>query len=105
MYRSGYSPKHIKGDALVNERWPVKPGDKAEWQFWLGGGMHLSAMVSDSMIVWGLTHKDEFAGKGGDMESWEHFVDSSEVCDLMEREAPGWSPAVKALIGTTPKGT
>jgi hypothetical protein len=103
MYRSGYDPKYIQGAKLVHERWPITPGEKSEWQFWLGGGMHLSVMVSDSMIVWGLTHRDEFASNSG--ESWEHFVDSDEVCDMMEREAPGWHPAVKALIGTTPKGT
>jgi hypothetical protein len=103
MYRSGYSPKYTKDEPAVHERWPVKEGDRPEWQFWLGAGLHLSAMVSNDMIVWGLTHKDEFASDSS--ESWEHFVDSDEVCDLMEREAPGWHPAVKALIGTTPKGT
>ena len=103
MYRSGFSPVHTKDEPAVQQQWPVKEGDRPEWQFWLGGGMHLSAMVSNDMIVWGLTHKDEFASASS--EEWDQFVDAEEVCELMEREAPGWHPAVKALIKTTPKGT
>ncbi len=103
MYRSGYSPVHTFDEPAIREMWPIKEGEQPEWQFWLGAGLHLSAMVSNDMIVWGLTHKDEFNSDSG--ESWDEFVDADEVCDLMEREAPGWHPAVKALIGTTPKGT
>lgn len=104
MYRSGYSPVHTKDSREVLERWPSKEGDTPEWQFWLGAGLHMSAMVSHDMIVWGLTHKDEFNPNG--IESWEKgTVDPEEVVELMERIDPGWHPAVKALISTTPKGT
>lgn len=102
MYRSGYSPKHTEGFDLVTERWPLKDRAEPDWQFWLGAGLHFSAMVSDDMIVWGLTHKDEVGNEAS--ETWEHSdVKTEDVTGLMERYAPGWHPAVKALVATTPK--
>ncbi|ETI19892.1 hypothetical protein G647_08907 [Cladophialophora carrionii CBS 160.54] len=103
IYRAGYSPDFTRDDREVLERWPTKQGDVPEWQFWLGAGLHLSAMVSNDMIVWGLTHKDEYAPDG--TESWNASVEPEEVVGLMERVAPGWHPAVSALLKTTPRGS
>lgn len=104
MYRTGYDPKFTHHDPVVLDHWPAQQQDQPEWQFWLGSGLHFSAMVSNDMVVWGLTHKDEYANDGDETYNWEPNADPADVVSLMERVAPGWHPAVRALIASTPKG-
>lgn len=47
------------------------------------------------------TYKDD----GSASESWTPDVEPAEVLKVMEREAPGWHPAVAAIMKTAPKGT
>ena len=47
------------------------------------------------------TYQDD----GSASESWTPDVEPAEVLKVMEREAPGWHPAVAAIMRTAPKGT
>lgn len=42
---------------------------------------------------------------GSASESWTPDVEPAEVLQVMEREAPGWHPAVAAIMKTAPRGT
>lgn len=42
---------------------------------------------------------------GSATESWNLNVDPEELLKTMEREAPGWHPAVSAILRTAPKGS
>ncbi|THY07663.1 hypothetical protein D6D01_09735 [Aureobasidium pullulans] len=79
MYRTGYAPDFTKHDPAVLEHWPVKPGDKPEWQFWLSNGLHLSAMISSDMVVWGLTHEDEYGNDCDETYDWQPNADPNLV--------------------------
>ena len=46
-------------------------------------------------------HQDD----GSANESWTPNVEPAEVLKVMEREAPGWHPAVAAIMKTAPKGS
>ena len=42
---------------------------------------------------------------GSASESWTPDVEPAEVLEVLEREAPGFHPAVAAIMKTAPKGT
>ena len=48
-----------------------------------------------------LIHQDN----GSASESWTPDVEPAEVLKVMEKEAPGWHPAVPAIMKTSPKGS
>ncbi|KAL8714641.1 MAG: hypothetical protein Q9220_001590 [cf. Caloplaca sp. 1 TL-2023] len=99
IYRAAYPVEHIFSEPLVRERWKYQKGDRPIWEFWLGAGLHVLIVVTEDIVVWGLTHKDN----GSATENWTPNVEPDEVLKVMEREAPGWHPAVAAIMRTAPK--
>ncbi|KAL8820679.1 MAG: hypothetical protein Q9191_007464 [Dirinaria sp. TL-2023a] len=93
VYRSAYPVEHIFSEPLVQERWGHKKGDRPIWEFWLG--TTAKSLTSCSL------HKDD----GSATESWTPNVDPGDVPKVMEREAPGWHPALAAIMKAAPKGT
>lgn len=60
----------------------------------------LKKLEADRTLTLIPTHQDN----GSATESWTPNVEPAEVFEVMEREAPGWHPAVAALMKTAPKG-
>ncbi|KAL8951983.1 MAG: hypothetical protein Q9222_002075 [Ikaeria aurantiellina] len=131
IYRAAYPVEHIFSEPLVRERWNYQKGERPVWEFWLGAGLHVLIVVTEDIVVWGLTHKVRYHDPGIDLlgllrsrlqelihilifrldgqddgsatESWTPNVEPDEVLRVMEREAPGWHPAVAAIMRTAPK--
>ncbi|KAL9611911.1 MAG: hypothetical protein Q9167_003464 [Letrouitia subvulpina] len=101
IYRAAYPVEHALSEPLVKERWGFRKGDRPMWEFWIGTGLHALVVLTDDVCIWGLTHQDD----GSATESWDPDVDPADVVSTMEREAPGWHPAVAGIMKTAPKGT
>nr|ANM86353.1 putative 6-hydroxynicotinate 3-monooxygenase [Cladonia uncialis subsp. uncialis]AUW31216.1 putative monooxygenase [Cladonia uncialis subsp. uncialis] len=93
IYRSAYPTEHALSEPQVKARWDFKKGDRPIWEFWLGPGLHVLVVVTDDI------------DDGSASESWTPDVEPAEVLQVMEREAPGWHPAVAAIMKTAPRGT
>ena len=99
IYRTAYPAEHGMKDEAVQQRWPLKKGDPPIWEFWMGPGMHVAVFVSEDIVSWALTHRDN----GSAEESWQPDAHPDEVLNIMD-QIPGWHPAIPALMRTAPRG-
>lgn len=97
IYRTAYPRELAMQDETVRKRWGDSP---AVWEYWLGPGMYIGVFLSSEIVSWGFTPRDT---QGVATESWEPDTDPEEVVKGLLR-APGWDPAILALVRTAPKG-
>ncbi|CAI6332013.1 unnamed protein product [Periconia digitata] len=97
IYRTAYPREVAMRDPVVRERWGNK---RSVWEYWLGPGMYMGVFMSDEIVSWGFTPLDT---QGEATESWEPDTDPERIVDEL-RKAPGWDPAIAALVRTVPHG-
>ncbi|KHN97560.1 Aromatic-ring hydroxylase-like protein [Metarhizium album ARSEF 1941] len=96
VYRTSFPREMAKKDELVREGW----GDLATtWVYWLGPRMHIGIWISDDLVGWGFTPRDE-VGAPTETRGPDNGVE--EVVKALLR-APDWDPAVAALIRASPE--
>ncbi|KAF7588222.1 hypothetical protein BBP40_006005 [Aspergillus hancockii] len=98
IFRTAYPRSLAMGDERVRARWGDSP---PVWEYWLGPGMYIGVFVSPEIVSWGFTPRDTVDGVA--RESWEPDADPEEVVRAMQ-QAPGWDPAILALVRTAPRG-
>ncbi|GFP60627.1 hypothetical protein ACSS6W_004246 [Trichoderma asperelloides] len=96
IYRISFPREMAMKNDLVRKRWGDSP---AMWEYWLGPGMYIGIWVSDEIVGWGFTPRDTV---GAPTETWEPDTDAEEVVKALLR-APGWDPAIPALIRSSPE--
>ncbi|KAK3681348.1 FAD binding domain protein [Podospora appendiculata] len=108
VYRTAY-PAHL---AMANDAVRARWQGKHTYEFWMGAGMHIGLYLSDDIVAFGFTPRDEFldADKVAH-ESWDPDVDPAEVIEVLRRAKGGdgnganfWHPVIEALVRTAPRG-
>ena len=102
VYRAAYPAELAMQNDTVRKRWG--PGAKAK-EYWLGPGMHMGIYISDDIVAFGLTPRDQYLlpGSSEPTESWDPDVNPDDVLKVLRR-VPDWDPAAEALVRAAPKG-